>query len=360
MTMDIAQILDIMKKMRHASGITANEKTLAEYHAIVKCLAARARSLGPLTPESLIAMASKTKSPATWRRRRAALRAAVMQGMEALGSAIASGQFGNDHPAIPRLPFCDPIVGTSTVRATSAFWLGVFQTLPEGCPIPPDERSRRHSKRKDLTGLPKDWREHLVGRLPNYRLATLVAAVTGCRPAELKTGVRLRKCGGVLEVLIVGAKVTKHSGQEWRLLTWSLTHPARLVNLLAAEIDEGKPWSIASINSPSNFSTAVREAAKRVWPDRETTVTPYCFRHAAAADMKKSKMSSDDISGALGHAVDATKGYYGIAGQGRSAGGVAPTKVTTARKIKHTARPPQRLRQPKRKQSPHFRVQGPT
>lgn len=349
MTMDIEQFLEFTQKIRRASGITANKDTLAEYQAIVKWLATQARKQGQLTPQSLIAEATKTKSPGTWNRRRAALKAAVAQGIETLGRAISSGRHGDDLSAILRLPFDDAIVGTSTVRAISAFWRGVLEALPNGCPIPPDKRERRHSKRQDLGGLPKDWREQLVDRLKNYRLAVLVAAVTGCRPAELKFGIRLRKFEGSLEVVIKGAKVTMNSGQPWRHLTWALEQPAKLVALLAAEINEGSTWTTASVGSASNFSSAVREAAERAWPNRDTSVTAYCFRNAAAADMKKSEMSNDEISMALGHAVDATKGYYGIAGQGRSAGGVAPAKVTAARKIRHTARPPQHVRQARKR-----------
>lgn len=57
--------------------------------------------------------------------------------------------------------------------------------------MPMDGRSDRDTKRQDMRGLPDDWRERLIERMPNYGPATLTAAVTGCRPAELASGVQL-------------------------------------------------------------------------------------------------------------------------------------------------------------------------
>lgn len=55
-------------------------------------------------------------------------------------------------------------------------------------------------------------------------------------------------------------------------------------------------------------------AAAREWPKRKTTLTPYCFRHQLAADMKASEqLDSEEISAALGHLSDATKSTYGHA-----------------------------------------------
>lgn len=52
-------------------------------------------------------------------------------------------------------------------------------------------RRKRISKRKALRGLPADWRQQICQRARSgkYGLAMLVAALTGCRPAELGAGV---------------------------------------------------------------------------------------------------------------------------------------------------------------------------
>ena len=91
---------------------------------------------------------------------------------------------------------------------------------------------------------------------------------------------------------------------------------------------------VVQIPRAKAFSDAMRSAGKREWPSRKTSITPYCMRHQAAADMKADEgMSSGDISAALGHCSDVTKSTYGHANMGRS-GGVAPARVEAALAVK--------------------------
>ena len=86
-----------------------------------------------------------------------------------------------------------------------------------GAPV--KQRRPSHSKRRDLRGLPEDWRERLVARMPKYRSAALTSAVARCRPKELKKGVQLAIVGRMLIATINGAKVTEKAGQPWRRLS---------------------------------------------------------------------------------------------------------------------------------------------
>jgi integrase len=172
--------------------------------------------------------------------------------------------------------------------------------------------------------------------MPTYRAAALTAAVTGCRPAELVNGVRLSIEGDMLVAHIEGAKVdvARGKGQEWRRLEWPLNHPSAMVRDLAGEVAREHGTLLVTIKSSTNFSTAMRNAATREWPKRKAAVTPYCFRHQAAADMKADgQLDSGEISVALGHISDATKSTYGHANMSKGRG-VAPTKVTGARPVK--------------------------
>jgi integrase len=139
-----------------------------------------------------------------------------------------------------------------------------------------------------MTGLPPDWRERLVARMPTYRLATLTAAVTGCRPAELVGGVRVSIEGGMLVAFIRGAKVDveRGKGQEWRRLEWPLDNPSRMVRDLADEAARAGGALTVTIKSASNFSKSMSNAAAREWPRRKATITLYCLRHQVAAGMK--------------------------------------------------------------------------
>jgi integrase len=80
-------------------------------------------------------------------------------------------------------------------------------------------------------------------------------------------------------------------------------------------------------------------AAACEWPKRKKTVTPYCFRHQLAADMKAGgRLDNGEISAALGHLSDATKSTYGHANMCKERS-LAPARVTAAREVKVRAAP---------------------
>lgn len=204
--------------------------------------------------------------------------------------------------------------------------------------LPREGREKRHTKRQDMRGLPEDWREKIVARMKIYGPQALVAAVTGCRPVELVRGVELSIDAetGDLVAMIKGAKVSEKSGQEWRRMFWPAGTESLLVRSLADLVSTNAAGSAVRIwvENAKAFSGAMRAAGKREWPKRTSTVTPYCMRHQAAADMKAAgTMSSGEISAALGHVSDVTKSTYGHATMGRKKGGVAPARVESARPV---------------------------
>lgn len=110
-----------------------------------------------------------------------------------------------------------------------------------------------------------------------------------------------------------------------------------MVRELAGEVMRAEGTLLVTIVSARNFSNAMSNAAAREWPKRRNTVTPYCFRHQAAADMKAGgQLDSGEISAALGHLSDATKSTYGHANMSKGRG-VAPARVTAARPVKMRA-----------------------
>ena len=187
-----------------------------------------------------------------------------------------------------------------------------------------------------MKGLPSDWREQIISRMPAYPTAALTAAVTGCRPAELVHGVKLSIVDGMLVAYIKGAKVDveKGKGQEWRQLSWQADHSSTLLQDLLRQVRLTGGEQIVQIKNASNFSKSMSNAGKRIWPKRKATVTPYCMRHQVAADMKSDGgLTGAEISAALGHQSDVTKSTYGHANMGKR-GGVSPSKVIAARTVK--------------------------
>ena len=83
-------------------------------------------------------------------------------------------------------------------------------------------RAPRNSKRRALSGLPADWRVQLCtrGRAGRYGAAMLVAALTGCRPSELKKGIKVWLARDAttgqthVHLEMVGAKVNASKGSR--------------------------------------------------------------------------------------------------------------------------------------------------
>jgi hypothetical protein len=60
----------------------------------------------------------------------------------------------------------------SMVKVLDAY-LTLLDRIPSGMPVPQEKREPRHSKRKDLAGLPTDWREKILMHLEKYVCPTL-------------------------------------------------------------------------------------------------------------------------------------------------------------------------------------------
>jgi integrase len=309
------------------------DATKKDYAAKVRRLALKADGDGSMI--ALIREALKTTKKATWQASRAALIFGVATilrrnlkdqdklqiGMKALAAAGSSP---------------DQDEWLKVVSRIGMLTRGLQQVLDAKLPI--EGREDRHTKRQDMRGLPDDWRERIITRMPKYRDQALVSAVTGCRPVELVNGVEISidTQTGELVAWIKGAKSTEKTGQEWRRMRWPTDSDSPLVRSLADLVSKhptGSKVRIATEDAKA-FSGAMRAAGKREWPKRKSTVTPYCMRHQVAADMKASgSMSSGDISAALGHVSDVTKSTYGHANMGRKSGGVAPARVEAARPV---------------------------
>jgi integrase len=309
-----------------------SERIVAGYLARTALIMRRA---GPGADiDGLIAQAKQTRSASSWFSRRAALAYSFRLSIEkmlgeqdAIQRALKAANVSDDSSSWDKW--------RSLVRKMGRMLEWHARLQGELGPAVEQRRPRR-SKRGDLRGLPEDWRERIVARMPNYKLAALAQAVTGCRPDELTAGVRLEIQGSKLVATITGSKVTAKTGQPWRRLFWPVESESPLVRALVAAVLAGA--SIAKIINARAYSGAMRAAGAREWPRRKATVTPYCLRHALAADMKASGMNAVEISAGLGHCCDATKQYYGSASQGGGARSVAPSRVEAAREVKITSK----------------------
>jgi integrase len=312
------------------------DSTAADYWRKVQRLRARSSGHGGGLFDGAIAEALKTAKKSTWQACRAALLSCARRELE--DNLAEQDKMQRGCKAKELTGGLAPWVGWKQIVELVARYTQAIETVLAAS-LPIEGRIDRHTKRQDMAGLPPDWRERIVARLPKYRVVVLTAAVTGCRPAELVSGVQLSIVGGMLVAFVRGAKVdvVGGKGQEWRRLEWTLDHPSALVQDLVASLVEDGGTLRVTIANASNFSKSMSNAAAREWPKRKTTVTLYCFRHQLAADMKADgQLDSGEISAALGNLSDATKSTYGHANmcKGRS---LAPTRVAAAREVKMRA-----------------------
>ena len=344
---EISIALDLMNSVPVTK---ANAKTTSGYEVLVKRIVDRASAqakidnpgAGGVFSRQLVEEARKTTKVRTWQSRRAALLyiARIQIGKSLARQETLQRKLREANIEVATDPRWQDAVGLAT------FWAAVIESVRSAPPIPADQRKNKHSKRQDIKRLPFDWRTALIARLPKYRLATLAQAVTGCRPEELQSGVELRIAGAMLIARIHGSKVTVKSGQPWRELHYPLQHEGELVPDLIAMVVEAGGVCVARVASGTRYTGALRAAGKRLYPDQPgkkpmPDITAYCFRHAAASDMKASKLSGLQISAALGHCTEVTKSNYGSFSQGKK-GGVSPIRVTAAREVKANANPRQR------------------
>lgn len=206
-------------------------------------------------------------------------------------------------------------------------------------------RRKRSSKRQALRGLPSCWRHDLYQRASHgkYALPILVAALTGCRPAELGYGIAVCREAHpttgeeFIAFCIRGAKVKAGQGQPGRIIKYSVDDPHPLIREICnfAYSSEEVPVQEVKIDSAVNFTVEVRRLAKDLWPQHKQPITAYCFRHQWAADMKAFS-DGDSVSRGLGHVSAKTRRTYGTAAQG-SADGLTPLEVVATNPVRQFA-----------------------
>lgn len=192
---------------------TASSASKAQYAQEFKRLVQKCDSK---TPEGMFEAMRSTSSKRTYYKRRAAVRHVIQEGLVHILKEQDRQQAAGDTDAwvlsIKKIEFMMELHAT-------------LERHGDTCPV--TSPSRKRSKRQMLHKLPDDFRQKMYGSLSNskYRLAVLVAALSGCRPQELEYGVKMAVANGRLTLNITGAKVIEGGvqGQAWREIEYSIT-----------------------------------------------------------------------------------------------------------------------------------------
>ena len=196
----------------------------------------------------------------------------------------------------------------------------------------------KNDKLKDANTIQKidDWRGLIFGRLLAVDSPWIdhaaVAALTGCRPAEVASVSIEKGAGGVLVITIPGVKVSATKGQPYRKFSIQMATGPEFAHLMA-RVKNG-PVLLSSDSTASAFSEALKRAGRQALGDKAPTMTGYVYRHALACNMKVDGATRDEIAAALGHAVTKTQSHYGRASGGTK--GAAVFQVKATRPIKQT------------------------
>lgn len=281
-------------------------------------------------PEKLWSAICSTQSKSTYRRRVAAtIHCCRMQLREALRSQDAAQRAGDTSALIHQVAVIEEVIGI----------IDIIGRHKGQCPL--ENTARRKSKRSDLKYLPSNWRDLLHRQLEGskYELAYLVEAVSGCRPGELEKGVKVI-CSEESRLLTIridnGVKVTDQKGQPWREITYQVDQNPLVKTLF--EICSNIA-SVVDIEKATNWRAALSSAGQKLWPRLKFRVCPYHLRNAAASDWKRTGLSEEEISAALGHCVNKTSSNYGQFQIGQGGGGLSPVEVRAARPILQTRSP---------------------
>jgi hypothetical protein len=201
-------------------------------------------------------------------------------------------------------------------------------------PQKPNKAKRRATAR--LQKRHPNWRDQVFEIVSErWKLHTAVASITGCRPEELEgISVQLRKRADPdhpghfitdsawLTFGIKGAKTNKGHGQPYREMHLQESASSAFQYLLklvqegmvkvSAPTLNGKPLK----NPTAAFRMAIKKAGETFMHGNELKLSPYCFRHSFACDLKANGYSAELIGVALSHCSTKTQSRYGRTNDG--------------------------------------------
>lgn len=322
----VEQCLAALNAIQPKGGhfLNPSPETCAEYHSLAKSLLKRAGD----EEHGLTQVVQDTSRPSTFFKRLAALRYYCYIQMDLL---MAQLQQTTEESAWRELQFL------------LTEHLHQMQTLAEiqqqGFNNP---RRKRNSKRQALAGLPPDWREMLCnrGKHGKYAMALLASAITGCRPSELKRGIKIWRKRDVLQgktliyFQIQGCKVKNNQGQPSRLIVYDAEDVHPLITVMNSQFQaEADTVLEVQVTDPVNFTVEIRRLANCLWPHHKYPVTAYCFRHQWSAD-NKILGDGDAVSRGLGHVSAKTRRNYGTANQSNEFYRLRPVRIEADLPIK--------------------------
>lgn len=199
---------------------------------------------------------------------------------------------------------------------------------------PPAEGGERASKAiRNRADWRSDWQAEAYTRVPEAaRLAVALLWAMPLRPAELHRGVKIEILeGGDVRVTAPGAKVSEITGggQEWRVITLDRSSPP--TRLVRFELEKAGVSTMRYARNLHTLRHDLEDAGRAM--GMEGRLCAYCFRHAAAGDLKADR-DQELVALAMGHVSAKSQTGYGHASRGK-AGRSAILSVEAPEAVRH-------------------------
>lgn len=147
--------------------------------------------------------------------------------------------------------------------------------------------------------------------------AVALVRVTGARPAEIETGVHVKRVDGELYITIAGAKVSddRGTGQRWRTIAMSLDSPETAY--LAAFVPRDGNTFVVTCPRHRLYQAVRLSAIEGLGRRLGQKVSPYVYRHLVTTAWRKSLAGREELAGARGDRSTRSAEHYGGGSTGK-------------------------------------------
>ena len=185
-----------------------------------------------------------------------------------------------------------------------------------------EKTEKKSNSKRNISKLNENFRESILDYAISHNLkcapGLIALYATGCRPDEIKTGIRVnyKKETNELSFKIIGSKLNAEQKRGIRLREVTVKITEKNLKYYKTIIDifennEGAYDFKIKINSKGSFSNTVKRISETLWPRKKYHASPYSFRHAKATELKNSgSFDPEEIAKIMGHAsVRSQQGY---------------------------------------------------
>lgn len=186
-----------------------------------------------------------------------------------------------------------------------------------------EKTATKSNSKRNISKLNENFRESILDYAISHNLkcapGLIALYATGCRPDEIKTGVRVnyKKETNELSFKIIGSKLNAEQKRGIRLREVTVKITEKNLKYYKPIIDvfennEGAYDFKIKINSKVSFSNTVKRISETLWPRKKYHASPYSFRHAKATELKNSgSFDPEEIAKIMGHASVRSQQSYG-------------------------------------------------